>query len=94
MYLFSFLDVMGISKELDKIYKDISGPGSYRSVRDLYLTAKLSGVKGVTYKKVTDYLKSQKGYTIHHRVRKKFPREKTVSYGFLDLIQVIFLFLL
>ncbi len=33
--------------QLDKIYKNVSSPGSYRSARDLYLIAKSLGVKNV-----------------------------------------------
>lgn len=80
---------MSLREKLDKIYRDPSSPGSYRSVRDLYLEAKSQKIAGVTLKKVKDYLRTQDSYTLHARVRKKYPREKTISYGFMDLIQVV-----
>jgi hypothetical protein len=76
----------GIKKLLIKIYANPSDPASFRSAGDLYRAARAKN-KSVTRKEVEEFLSGQKSYTLHRRVVRKFPREKIVSYGYLDLIQ-------
>ena len=77
---------MSVTKVLSDIYNDARDPGSFRSVRDLYLSARNKNDK-IKISDVKKFLASQKGYTAHARVRRRFPRDQMISYSFGDLIQ-------
>ncbi|WP_141202217.1 hypothetical protein [Oceanimonas doudoroffii] len=77
---------------MDKIYLDPSNPGAFRTAKDLYISAKSAGLPHITLNRIKQYLQGKPGYTMHHWVLKKFKQEKIISYGFLDLVQVIISF--
>ena len=60
---------------LDKLYKDISKPEGYSSIKKLYDAAK-SIDSTVTLKIVKDYLSGENSYTLYYPVRYKYKRRK------------------
>ena len=75
-----------MNKLLSTLYYDPSSSSGFRSLKDLYIEAKKLD-KTVTVKKVRDFLHSQPNYTIFARARYTYPRARTVSYGYLELVQ-------
>jgi hypothetical protein len=69
-----------MNKILTKIYYDVLNPAGYSSVKKLFNVAKKI-LPLITLNKVKIWLKHQDTYTRHHKVRKKFPRRKTLSKG-------------
>jgi transposase InsO family protein len=63
--------------KLTAIYTDASSPGSLGGVDRLYRESKKQKIKGVTKKKVKNYLKKHLGYTLHKPVKRKFVRGVT-----------------
>jgi hypothetical protein len=67
---------------MEKIYYDISQPGSLSGIHALSRYSKQN------VKKVREYLSAQPAYTMHRPIRRKFVRRKTISKGINDLFQL------
>ena len=65
---------------LEKIYNDISDPGSFSSVERLYDRAKKlhKNFKG-TLKDVENFLETQDPFTLHRKVNNRFQRRKVIA---------------
>ena len=72
---------------LTKIYYDVLNPAGFSSVQKLFKAAKKI-LPSITLKQVKHWLKHQNTYTRHHRVRRRFPRRKTLSGGIDDVWQM------
>jgi hypothetical protein len=64
---------------MEKVYYEVNQPGSYGGIRPLIRYS------GLSASSVKNWLQSQDAYTLHHPVRKKFPRRKTFSKGINDV---------
>ena len=60
---------------LDRLYKNISKPEGYSSIKKLYDAAK-SIDSTITLKIVKDYLSGENSYTLYYPVRYKYKRRK------------------
>ena len=65
---------------LRKIYTDLKNPASFSSPYRLYAEAKKINSK-IKLRDVTDWLETQKSYTLHRRVKTKFRRRKVLTRG-------------
>lgn len=66
------------TKLLNRLYYDPKHPASFGSPQTLYNHAKKLGYRG-TLAHVKVYLKQQDPYTLHRKLRLKFPRRATIS---------------
>ena len=73
-------------KTLNEIYYDPSNPASFSSVDRLYRSASVKD-PAITRADVEEFLSAQPPYTLHRRVVRKFPRNKTIAYHHGDLAQ-------
>ena len=71
---------MDFDSILSNIYWDPSNKSSLGSVGTLYKAAKKLNPK-ITFKTTQNWLRGQNAYTLHGKIRKKFPRRKTLSRG-------------
>ena len=60
---------------LKQVYYDVGNPASYGGV------SRLVKISNIPRKKVNAWLKSQRTYTTHHPVRKRYPTRKYVTRG-------------
>jgi hypothetical protein len=58
---------------LEEIYYDFKSPGAFGGI------LKLQRATGHSYNKVKDWLQTQRPYTLHHPVIKKFQRNRTIA---------------
>ena len=65
---------------LRKIYTDLINPASFSSPYRLYAEAKKINSK-IKLQDVTDWLETQKLYTLHRRIKTKFRRRKVLTMG-------------
>ena len=65
---------------LRKIYTDLKNPASFSSPYRLYAKAKKINSK-IKLWDVTDWLETQKSYTLHRRIKTKFRRRKVLTRG-------------
>ena len=65
---------------LRKIYTDLKNPASFSSPYRLYAKAKKINSK-IKLWDVTDWLDTQKSYTLHRRIKTKFRRRKVLTRG-------------
>ena len=65
---------------LRKIYTDLKNPASFSSPYRLYVEAKKINSK-IKLRDVTDWLETQKSYTLHRRIKTKFRRRKVLTRG-------------
>ena len=65
---------------LKRIYTDLKNPASFSSPTKLFRAAKWV-IPQIKFKDVTEWLETQKLYTLHQRVRTKFRRRKVVTCG-------------
>ena len=72
-----------MDKYLSSIYYDPKHPGSYAGPAKLYKVVKAAGKK-ITLHQIREWLKGQETYTLHRRVRHKFPRNRVVVAGIDD----------
>ena len=68
---------------LTSIYYDPKHPGSYAGPSKLHRVTKDAGKK-ITLNQIREWLKGQETYTLHRRVRRKFPRNKVIVDGIDD----------
>ena len=66
------------TKLLNRLYYDPKHPASFGSPQTLYKHAQKVGYRG-TLAQVKIYLKQQDPYTLHRKLRLKFPRRATIS---------------
>src|SRR5277367_4469193 len=59
--------------KFEEIYYDFKSPGAFGGIR------KLQRATGESYNKVKDWLQTQRPYTLHHPVIRKFQRNKTIA---------------
>lgn len=78
--------MMSRETTLRKIYYDASHPASFSSVDRLYRAANATDAS-ITRSDVEEFLSAQPPYTLHRRVVRKFPRNKTVARHHGDLAQ-------
>ena len=67
---------------LKKIFTDLKNPASFSSPLRLYRAARKIN-DWVHAKDVDEWLESQKSYTLHRRLKTKFPRRKVLTRGLL-----------
>ncbi len=72
-----------MDKYLSSIYYDPKHPASYASPLKLYRVVKAAGKK-ITLREIREWLKGQETYTLHRRVRRKFPRNRVIVAGIDD----------
>lgn len=77
--------------DLGELYFSINNPASFRGAGALYAAAKARGL-AVTFEQVKKWLSRFDTYTFHKPVRYKYPRLRTVSYSYMDLVQVCHFF--
>ena len=65
---------------LRKIYTDLRNPASFSSPYHLYVEAKKINSR-IKLRDVTDWLETQKSYTLHRRIKTKFRRRKVLTRG-------------
>ena len=65
---------------LRKIYTDLKNPASFSSPYHLYAEAKKINSK-IKLHDVTDWLETQKSYTLHRQIKTKFRRRKVLTRG-------------
>ena len=65
---------------LRKIYTDLRNPASFSSPYRLYVEAKKINSR-IKLRDVTDWLETQKSYTLHRRIKTKFRRRKVLTRG-------------
>ena len=65
---------------LKKIFTDLKNPASFSSPLRLYRAARKINDR-VRAKDVDEWLESQKSYTLHRRLKTKFPRRKVLTRG-------------
>ena len=65
---------------LRKIYTDLKNPASFSSPYRLYAEAKKINSK-IKLRDVTDWLETQKSYTLHWQIKTKFRRRKVLTRG-------------
>ena len=65
---------------LKRIYTDLKNPASFSSPLKLYRAAKRL-LPQIKLKDVTEWLETQKSYTLHRRLRSKFRKRKVVTRG-------------
>ena len=75
------------SKILEKIYSDVSQPGSLSGLENFLRVLKEKKIK-ISRKEVAKWLETQEAYTLHKRLLKKFPRNKVITQGIDDLWQI------
>lgn len=68
-------------KVFKKIYFDLSSPGGFSGVRQMYLEAKKHLNCKITQPMVENWLQSVPAYTLHKPIRKKFPRLPVIVAG-------------
>jgi hypothetical protein len=73
-------------EDLSELYFSASEPSSFRGPKALYEAAKKHKIP-VTLRQVKEWLSRYDSYTLHKPIRYKHPRLRTVSYGFMDLVQ-------
>lgn len=66
-------------EELSKLYFNPAKPGSFASIKQLYLSAKQSKLP-VTYKLIREYLASNNTYTLHRLTKTRYKRNKFEVY--------------
>src|SRR5215475_9287646 len=66
---------MSIKNKLSSIYYDSKSPGAFGGIN------KLARVAKTPVKKVKKWLSSQRVYSLHKPVRKRFPRNRMIAYG-------------
>jgi hypothetical protein len=71
---------MKIETKLKKLYLDVSESGSLSGFNNFYRVLKQKGIK-ISKEKLNNWLASQKTYTIHKPVRKKFLRNQVIAYS-------------
>ena len=64
---------------LKPIYTDLKNPASFSSLMKLFRAVKRV-IQQIKFKDVTEWLETQKSYTLHRRVRTKFRRRKVVTH--------------
>ncbi len=69
-----------MEKVLKEIYFDPKNPGSYGSVRNLYLAAR-AVLPDITLKTVKLWLSGQDSFTLNRSVRRQFKRSRLISSG-------------
>ena len=72
------------SKILEKIYSDVSQPGSLSGLENFLRVLR----EKISRKEVAKWLETQEAYTLHKRLLKKFPRNKVITQGIDDLWQI------
>lgn len=72
---------------LDSIFLNREHPAYLGGISELFLIGKRID-KTLTKKEVVEYLSYQPAHQFHARVVHKFPREKIVSHGFNDMLQI------
>ena len=72
---------------LEKIYSDVSHPGSLSGLENFLRVLRKQKVK-INRKEVKKWLETQEAYTLHKRLIKKFPRNKVIVNGIDDLWQI------
>lgn len=70
-----------IDEFLKKAFYDPKSPASYFGPEKLYRYGKEQNVKGISRKKVKDWLKKEEAYTLYRSRRKRFPRNRIVVDG-------------
>lgn len=66
---------------LASIYFNPENPASFSGAAKLYRTVKAEGRWTISHKQIKHWLESQDAYTLHHRVRRNFPRNRVVVSG-------------
>src|SRR5258706_5796395 len=66
----------------EEIYYDFKNPGAFGGIR------KLQRATGESYNKVKDWLQTQRPYTLHHPVIKKFQRNRTIARDIDEIWQI------
>jgi len=62
-------------EKLSKIYYDPNNPGSFGGIKRLHRAAET-----ITLKKIKKWMQSQRTYTLHRPVTRKFPRNRVIAY--------------
>lgn len=65
---------------LHQLYYDVDSPACFSSARTIFLHAKERD-PSIKYKDVTDFLEAQHPYSLHKKIKRKFPRNKVVAIG-------------
>lgn len=73
--------INNIDAFLKKAFYDPKSPVSYFGPEKIFRYAKEKNVKGITRKKIKDWLKKEEAYTLYKGSRKKFPRNRIVVEG-------------
>lgn len=68
---------------LTSVYYDPQHPASFSGPTKLYKIAKAAGKK-ITHKEISEWLRKQETYTLHRRLRRKFPRNRVVVGGYMQ----------
>ena len=68
---------------LESIYFDPRHPASFSGASKLYKIAKAAGKK-ITHKQVREWLRKQETYTLHRRLKRKFPRNRVIVGGYMQ----------
>ena len=71
---------MKIETKLKNHYLDVSESGSLSGFNNFYRVLKQKGIK-ISKEKLNKWLSSQKTYTIHKPVRKKFSRNHVIAFS-------------
>lgn len=69
------------AKALKRIWLDPSHPASFSGITKLYYAAKEEGLKKINVAKVSNFLATEKAYTLHKPVRKIYKHDKVMVYG-------------
>ena len=75
------------NKILEKIYSDVSQPGSLSGLENFLRVLRNKRIK-ISRKEVINWLRTQEAYTLHKRCLKKFKRNKVITNGIDDLWQI------
>ena len=75
------------NKQLEKIYWDVSQPGSLSGLENFYRTLQAKKIN-IKRKQLKNWLSTQEAYTRHRPLIKKFPRNKVITRGIDDLWQI------
>ena len=77
-----------MEKYLKSLFYDIRRESGLASVNKLYSAAKHNGKYKITRQQIEDFLRGQDAYTLHKPVRKRYPRNKTLSVGINEIHQL------
>jgi len=76
-----------MDKQLYELYHDLKNEAGFGSIQQLYQAAQKQGIKGVTLKKVQDWLLNQDTYTTFRTSSTKIKKDQIIVYGMNEMHQ-------